>query len=82
MSEIKHQEIKNKIDLAINQLRPFLNDDGGDIEVIEISNDNILRLRLLGACKDCSMSNTTKAGIENALKQAVPQLKNIYILED
>ena len=63
--ELNKEELRVKIDAAIEQLRPFLNDDGGDMEFVEITDDAVVRVRLLGACSDCSMSlMTLKAGLE------------------
>ena len=72
--------IEKKINLALNELRPFLKDDGGDVEFVNINDFNDINLRLVGACKDCSMSKTTTAGIKNAIKQAVPEIGEIKIL--
>ena len=74
------KEIEKKINIALDELRPFLKDDGGDVEFININNSNEINLRLIGACKDCSMSKTTMAGIKNAIKQAVPEVNEINIL--
>ena len=72
------EEIAVKVNEAITQLRPFLNDDGGDMELVEITDDGIVRVRLLGACSDCSMSlMTLKAGLEDAVKKAVPEIKSV-----
>ena len=82
MDKNNNQDLKKKVDLAVNQLRPFLNDDGGDIELIQINEKKQVKLRLLGACKDCSMSITTKAGIEKAIIQAVPEIQEVSIVEE
>lgn len=74
------KEIEKKITLALDELRPFLKDDGGDVELVNINSSNDISLRLIGACKDCSMSKTTTAGIKNAIKQAVPEVNEINIL--
>ena len=64
-----------KINQAIEQLRPFLHADGGDMEFIELTEDAIVKVKLLGACSDCSMSNMTmRAGLEEALKIAAPEV--------
>ena len=64
-----------KINQAIEQLRPFLHDDGGDMEFIELTEDAIVKVKLLGACSDCSMSHMTmRAGLEEALKIAAPEV--------
>lgn len=70
--------LTDKVNLAIEQLRPFLNDDGGDMELVEITEDGIVHVRLLGACSDCSMSMMTlKAGLEEALKSTTPEIKGV-----
>ena len=70
--------LTDKVNLAIEQLRPFLNDDGGDMELVEITEDGIVRVRLLGACSDCSMGMMTlKAGLEEALKSTTPEIKGV-----
>lgn len=67
-----------KIENALEQVRPFLKADGGDISLVEVTDDNIVKVKLLGACKGCSISNITmKAGIEEAIKNAVPEIKTV-----
>ena len=64
-----------KINQAIEQLRPFLHADGGDMEFIELTEDAIVKVKLLGACSDCSMSHMTmRVGLEEALKIAAPEV--------
>ena len=76
------EAVKVKVMDALNQLRPFLNDDGGDMELVEIRDDATVVVRLLGACKDCSMSAMTlKAGLEEAIKRVAPEVKAV-IAED
>ena len=78
MGIITDPEILNKIEEALEQLRPFLNADGGDMELIEVSDDYVAKVKLLGACKSCSMSSMTlKNGVEEAVKKAVPLIKSI-----
>ncbi len=70
--------IKIKIEEALEQIRPYLLADGGNVSLLEITNDNIVKLELLGACKSCSMSAMTlKAGIEESIKRAVPEIKAV-----
>lgn len=72
------KEIISRIEEALQQIRPYLQTDGGDVNFIEITSENIVRLELLGACKSCSMSMMTlKAGIEETIKRAVPQIKGV-----
>lgn len=70
-----------KIENAIDQLRPFLEADGGDIKLLRVEN-HIAKVQLLGACKDCSMSAMTlKAGVEEAVKKAVPEILGVEAVE-
>jgi len=72
-----------KINNAIDQLRPFLNADGGDMEFLELTDDAVVRVKLLGACSDCSMSHMTmRAGLEEALKIAAPEVKSVEAVEE
>lgn len=71
-------EIKAKVLNAIDQLRPFLHADGGDVEFVEIRDDGVVAVRLLGSCSDCSMSiMTLKAGIEEAVKKEAPEVTGV-----
>ena len=72
-----------KINLAIEQLRPFLNADGGDMEFVELTDEAVVRVRLLGSCSDCSMSHMTmRAGLEEALKIAAPEVTSVEAVEE
>jgi len=76
-------EITEKVNIALDQIRPFLIDDGGDIELIEITDDLTVKVKLLGACKSCSMSEMTlKGGVEESIKRVVPELKGVVAIED
>jgi Fe-S cluster biogenesis protein NfuA len=71
-------ELTEKINSSLDQLRPFLHADGGDMELVEITDDGIVRVRLMGACSDCSMSlMTLKAGLEEAVKKIAPEIKSV-----
>jgi Fe-S cluster biogenesis protein NfuA len=73
----------NKVNQAIEQLRPFLHADGGDMELVEITPDFIVKVRMKGACKDCSMSAMTlKAGLEDAIKIAAPEVKAVQAVDE
>jgi Fe-S cluster biogenesis protein NfuA len=75
------QELLNKINKIIDKLRPYLQSDGGDIEVVEVTNDLIVKVKLIGACEVCPFSvQTLKAGIENALKKELPQIKEVVAI--
>lgn len=76
---IKDKEaLRSKVLHTLDQLRPFLHADGGDMELIDITDDAIVQVRMLGSCSDCSMSEMTiKGGLEEALKTAAPELKGV-----
>lgn len=75
---IDKESIRAKVLVAIDQLRPFLHADGGDMELVEIKDDATVVVRLLGACSDCSMSlMTLKAGLEETVKKAAPEVKEV-----
>ena len=70
--------LNEKIESALDQIRPYLQADGGDVSFVEITPDNVMRIKLLGACKSCSMSAMTmKAGIEETLKKVLPDIKAV-----
>jgi Fe-S cluster biogenesis protein NfuA len=72
------ETIVNKVEMALNSMRPFLHADGGDVELVEITEDFEVKLRLTGTCSSCSMSHMTmKAGIESGLKSAIPEIKSV-----
>lgn len=67
-----------KIEEALTQLRPYLEADGGDMSLVEVTGDYIARVELHGACSSCSMSMMTlKAGVEEAVKRAVPEIRSV-----
>jgi len=67
-----------KIEVALQSIRPYLQKDGGDVEFVELTDDNIVKVRLLGACINCDMSAMTlKAGIEESIKSVVPEVKAV-----
>ncbi len=69
---------RTKIQEEINRIRPFLQRDGGDVELVEITDDNVVKVKLVGACGTCPMSMMTlKGGIEREIKKAVPELKAV-----
>jgi Fe-S cluster biogenesis protein NfuA len=71
-------ELTEKINLSLDQLRPFLHADGGDMELVEITDEGIVMVRLLGACSGCSMSvMTLKAGLEDAVRKIAPEIKGV-----
>jgi Fe-S cluster biogenesis protein NfuA len=72
----------HKINQAIEQLRPFLHADGGDMEFVELTKDSVVKVKLLGACSDCSMSHMTmRAGLEEAIKIAAPEVVSVEAID-
>ena len=70
--------MKELVQEALNKIRPSLQADGGDCELVDVSADGIVKLRLTGACHGCPMSTMTlKMGIERALVQMVPGIKEV-----
>jgi len=68
---------------AIDELRPYLHNDGGDMELVEITDDNRVIVKLLGACQSCSVSSVTmKAGLEENLKILVPEIVSVEALQE
>ncbi|MET4138650.1 NifU family protein [Pedobacter sp. UYP1] len=68
-------ELKEQVEQALETIRPYLKADGGDVAIEEITPDNVVKLKLLGNCGSCKMSfMTMKAGIEQAIMKAVPQI--------
>jgi Fe-S cluster biogenesis protein NfuA len=69
---------KEQVLKALESMRPFLQADSGDVELIEISNDNIIKVKLTGACSSCPMSiMTLRAGIERSLMREIPAIKRV-----
>lgn len=71
-------DIAERIDQALNSIRPYLETDGGDVRIAEITDDLVVKLELLGACGSCPMSAMTlKAGVEEAIKREVPEITGV-----
>jgi Fe-S cluster biogenesis protein NfuA len=70
--------LREKIEDALNNVRPSLQADGGDVEFVEVDENGVVKLRLTGACGGCPMSQMTlKMGIEKILKQNVPEIDRV-----
>ena len=75
MMNSQKQALLEKIEEALNLVRPHLNVDGGDVEVVEVTDDLRLRIRWLGMCENCAMSTMTlRAGIAEAIKGKIPEI--------
>ena len=70
-----------KVNLALNDVRPFLRVDGGDVELVDITDDMIVQIKWIGMCENCSMSAMTmKAGIEQAIKSKLPEIHAVVAM--
>ncbi|MFO7617264.1 MAG: NifU family protein [Bacteroidales bacterium] len=68
----------NKITDVLEQLRPYLQADGGDLSLVEVTDDLVVKVKLMGACGSCPMRTMTlKAGVETTLKKQVPEVKSV-----
>ena len=73
---------RNKVVKAIEQIRPMLQNDGGDIELVGTDEDKTVRVRLQGACRGCpGAAMTLKMGVERILKQQVPEVKEVKAVQ-
>ncbi len=73
--------MKEKVEEVIGKIRPFLQRDGGDIELVDVT-DGIVKVKLTGACGSCPMSMMTlKMGVENALKKEIPEVKEVVSVQ-
>jgi len=70
--------IKDRVSKALDRVRPYLQSDGGDIDLIEITDDMTVKVKLTGACHGCPYSmQTLKAGVEQAIIREVPEIKRV-----
>jgi Fe-S cluster biogenesis protein NfuA len=78
MGIITDKTIIDKIEVALDEIRPFLAADGGDINFIELTDEMVVKVKLIGACQSCNISMMTlKNGVEVVIKRAVPQVKEV-----
>ena len=83
MGIIKDKDILDKIEFSLQEIRPFLEADGGDINFIELTDDWIVKVKLVGACSTCSISMMTlKNGVEVVIKNAEPKVKKVIEVSD
>jgi len=73
-------DITLRIEASLDSIRPYLEADGGNIRVVEVTNDKVLKLEFVGNCGSCPMSTMTfKAGVEEAIKRLVPEIRSIEV---
>lgn len=76
------QELKLKVEQALDEIRPFLQSDGGDISLLSIDEDSIVRVQLEGACVGCTVNQMTlKSGVEMTIKKHAPQIEQVINVE-
>lgn len=78
MMDTHKQELEKKVNNVIDQIRPYLEADGGNIAFVSLTDDNVVNVELQGACAGCPMSMMTlKSGVEAAMKKAIPEIKSV-----
>ena len=72
------EEIRRNVEKALDEIRPYLQTDGGDISLLSIEDDRLVKVRLEGACVDCTVNQMTlKSGVEMTIKKYVPQIEQV-----
>lgn len=75
---MEQSSLYQQVEEALNNIRPYLEADGGNLKILEISEEKVVTLELLGACGSCPMSTMTlKAGVEESIKRAVPEITGV-----
>ena len=78
MATTNQPSLRERIETALDTVRPYLAADGGNVKLLDLTDDNIVRLELLGSCGTCPMSTMTfKAGLEEAILKACPEVKRV-----
>jgi len=78
MEQVNQIELEKKVKNVLEQIRPYLQSDGGDIRFINMTDDNVVNVELMGACGSCPYSiMTLKNGVETAIKKALPDVKAV-----
>lgn len=78
MENVNYPEFLKKVTVSLEKIRPYLQADGGDISLVEVTEDLIVKVKLMGACGSCPYSlMTLKNGVEQALKRDIPEIKSV-----
>lgn len=78
MDETRRQDLEKRVNETIDMVRPYLVADGGDIKFVELTDDMVVKVQLLGACGSCPYSlQTLKNGVEQAVKKQIPEIKEV-----
>jgi Fe-S cluster biogenesis protein NfuA len=79
---INGSDLLKRVNDVVSKLRPYLQSDGGDIKVLEITDNYVVKVKLMGACGNCPFSeNTMKAGIEQALRKEIPEITDVIAVD-
>ncbi len=79
---MKDLDLKSNVEKALEEIRPFLRTDGGDISLIDIEDDKLVKVQLMGTCVDCSVNQMTlKSGVETTIKKYAPQIEKVVNIE-
>jgi len=77
------EEIRLNVVKALDEIRPYLENDGGNINLIAIENDEVVKVQFVGACSSCSVNQMTlKSGVEMTIKKYAPQIQSVINIED
>lgn len=80
-AKTRKDDLTQRVETSLDNIRPYLEADGGNVRILEITKENVLRLEFVGNCGSCAMSTMTfKAGVEDAVRRAVPELKGIEVV--
>lgn len=83
MAKKVNSEVESKIQSALDEIRPYLQSDGGDISLVEINEDYEVKVKLMGACGTCPMSlQTLKLGVEKTIQKTVPEVKKVIAVDE
>jgi len=82
MSTSAKNEVHNRVLQTLAKIRPYLQADGGDVELLELDDNMVLKIKLLGTCIQCPYHMQTAAGVEQAILSEVPDIKKIITLQD
>jgi Fe-S cluster biogenesis protein NfuA len=78
MSSAEKKKLQQRVDEALEDVRPHLAVDGGNVEVVEITDERVVKIKWLGTCKDCTMSGMTlRAGVEQAIRGKIPEVTGV-----
>ncbi len=81
VAKVKKEDLTERIEASLDTIRPYLEADGGNVRILEITKDGVLRLEFVGNCGTCPMSTMTfKAGVEEAIKRTVPEIQSIEVV--